>query len=326
MKVVPFTGKYIEDAAKIVLEAYKVERNSVEILPWHEDYLQIMMQDMSSLPGSEAGVAGFAALEGGKLLGFIAGGYPVERFFSSHKGVYVPLTCHGAAGQHRRLVYQRLYEAVSGAWVREGRLTHCLSMFAHDAEAVDAWYWLGFGLRCVDAIRPLTDVEDANRESGLKIRKAGPEDAETLYPLHLEHCGYYRNAPLFMPSVDVEDGLEELRKWLMGKDQHLWVAYADDTPVSYMRIHRGGESFVSDDPLMYNINAAYTTNATRGTGAGAQLLSAIVEWVREQGCVRLGVDYESFNIYGSRFWLRHFTPFMFSPVRSIDDRVIGGGI
>jgi hypothetical protein len=35
------------------------------------------------------------------------------------------------------------------------------------------------------------------------------------------------------------------------------------------------------------------------------------------------VDYESFNVPGSRFWLKHFTPFMLSAVRFIDDRIIG---
>lgn len=318
MKIEKLSQCHVEDAASLVLEGYLGERESVGILPLHDSYREYFMRELAGMAGD--GVAAVAAVEHGRLAGFLAG-YPVEKFFSSRAGVYVPLYGHGAAGADRRYVYQRLYAEVSGLWVREGRLTHCVSMFAHDATAVDSWYWLGFGLRCVDAIRPLVSI-DTFGKSALEIRKALPEDAETLFPLHSEHCRYYRKAPLFMPHVGLEDTLEDFRHKIEGDDHHLWAAYDNGKPISYMRTRHGGETFVSDDPKIVNICSAFTAESARGTGAGAAILAAIVEWAKEHGCERLGVDYESFNIFGSRFWMKHFTPFMFSAVRCIDDRII----
>lgn len=324
MTIEPFKESHIEDAARMALDAYLAEQSSVQILPPDNGgFLDVFSQELKGLTGA-SDPAGFAATERGRLVGLLAG-YPVEHFFSSHGGVYVPLAGHCATGPEKRLVAQKLYEAASGAWVREGRLTHCISMFAHDAETVDTWYWLGFGLRCVDAMRTLAPVAGA-AASALEVRKAEPKDAETLFPLHAEHCRYYGMPPLFMPSVSMEDSPEDFRQWLSEKDHHLWAAWRGGEPVSYMRIRHGGETFVSDDPKTMNICAAYTKAEARGTGAGGMLLSAIVDWMREQGYERLGTDYESFNIYGSRFWMKHFTPFMFSAVRCIDDRIPGSNL
>lgn len=321
MKIVQFQRSHVEDAAGLVMEAYQAERQSVISLPVYEDKGGLM-ESLAGLVEDSTGLPGFAAVEGGRLLGHIAG-YPVDQFFSTHRGVYVPPQGIAAAGHDRSQVFQRLYEAASAAWVGEGRLTHCVSFWAHDAAAQEAWYWLGFGLRCVDAIRPLTDVAGAGKPSGLRIGKAAPGDADALYPLHTEHCGYYRNAPLFMPHVEVEGGLEEFRQWLAGEGNHLWAAYAGARPVSYMRISRGlGNSFATRGEDSYHICGAFTTPDARGTGAATVLLQAIVDWLREQHCDRLSVDYESFNIYGSRFWRKHFASFLYSPVRAIDDRII----
>lgn len=319
MDIVPFTAGHVRDAARLVLDHYLAERRAVGILPLHGHYEGLFAGALEAMAGAP-GVAGFAAAEGGELLGFLVG-YPVDTFFSSHRGVYVPVYGHGARGGDRRLIYSRLYEAASEAWVGEGRLAHAVTMFAHDRGAVDAWFRLCFGLRCVDAIRPLAPVAGV-KASGLRVRKAAPGDAEALHPLHAAHCLYYRRAPLFMPAVALEDTLPVFRDWLAGEGNHLWAAWEGGTPVSYMRICRGGETFVSDDPDMFNICGAYTAEHARGRGAGALLLSAIVDWMRERGCARLGVDYESFNVSGSRFWEKHFEAFTYSLTRCVDDRIL----
>jgi GNAT superfamily N-acetyltransferase len=79
---------------------------------------------------------------------------------------------------------------------------------------------------------------------------------------------------------------------------------------------------VSDDPEMLNICGGYSLESVRGSGASTAILSALLEWMREHGYMRLGVDFESFNRLGSRFWLRHFEPFTYSLFRRIDERVL----
>ncbi len=321
LDIVPFQTAYAQDAAMMVLAGYRIERQSIPALPVYED-AEAMVQSIAALAEATTELPGFAAMQEGRLVGFLAG-YPIHEFFSSHNGVYVPPHGHCAAGADRRLIYQRLYEAASAVWVGEKRLTHSLSFWAHDIEAQDTWYWLGFGLRCVDAVRPLTDVTGLVENTGLIIRKAAPEEAEGLFTLHTKHCEYYRSAPLFMPHVDVESNAGEFRRWLEEDGNHLWAAYAGGEVVSYMRVSQGcGNSFATRDAGTYHVTGAFTAPAARGTGAASQLLQAIVEWLRDRGQERLTVDYESFNNHGSRFWQKHFTSFLFSPVRVIDDRII----
>ncbi len=320
MVVVPFRSAHAEDAASLVLEGYRMESLSAPDLPVVDDRGAIAGM-IAGLASENTGLPGFAALESGRLVGFLAG-FAIPEFFGSHNGVYVPAHGNGAAGVDRRLIFQKLYEAASAAWVGERRLTHSISLWAHDAEVLDAWYWLGFGLRCVDAVRSLSDVAGFGRETGLAVRKAAPEDAESLFELHVEHCNYYRSAPLFMPHVEVEGSAEEFRSWLEEDGNHLWAAYSGEKAVSYLRVSRGcGNSFATMGKDSYHVTGAFTAPAARGNGAASQLLQATTEWLRQQGQRRLTVDYESFNNQGSRFWRKHFTSFLFSPVRVIDDRI-----
>lgn len=318
MEITRLTAAHVEDAAALVLDGYRAEREAVRVLPFQDGYRGMFAQNIAGLADNQSGIESFAAVERGRLAGFLAG-YPAGVLFSSYNGVYVPLFGHAASGNDKRLVYQRLYTAASGAWVRDGRPMHAASFFAHDRVVLDAWFWLGFGLRCVDAIRPLSAV-DAGGAVKLDIRKATAEDADKLFPLHAEHCAYYATPPLFMPDVEMEHGAEEFKCWLGEKDHHQWAAYADGKPVSYMRVRHDGETFVAGEPDTINICGAYTRPDFRGTGVGAALLQAVMAWAKERGYARLGVDYESFNVMGSRFWMKHFTPFMLSAVRFIDDR------
>ncbi len=318
MEITRFKSAHAEDAAALVLDGYRAEREAVRVLPLQDGYRDMFTQSIAGLADNQTGIESFAAVERGRLAGFLAG-YPAGQMFSTFKGVYVPLFGHAASGIDKRSVYQQLYAAASDAWVRGGRPMQAVSFFAHDRVVLDAWYWLGFGLRCVDAIRPLTAV-DAGGAAEPDIRKATPEDADELFPLHAEHCAYYSNPPLFMPGVEMEHGPEEFKRWLGEKDHHQWAVYADGKPVSYMRARHDGETFVAREPDTINVCGAYTRPELRGTGAGAALLQAVVAWAKERGYARLGVDFESFNTLGSRFWMKHFTPFMLSAVRFIDDR------
>ena len=314
MEFVKLNRGHAEAAASLLLDAYRVERRFVPILP-DSDYRELFTAQASSM--ADAGL-GVAAMENGKLAGFLSG-FPVDNFFGASRGVYVPLHGHGTLKDGKRFIYQQLYAAASKSWVREGLTSHVITLFAHDTEAVDTWFWQGFGLRCVDAIRPLAAVEAPS--NGLQIRRVMPGDAELLIGLHREHQRYYRNAPLFMP-VKADCTAEKLWEWLTAKKHYMWAAFDGETPISYMRLRHEGETFVSDDEKMMNICSAFTTESVRRSGAGAQLLNCIVSWMAENSFERLGVDYESFNSYASRFWTKRFTAFTYSLTRRIDERIV----
>lgn len=70
-----------------------------------------------------------------------------------------------------------------------------------------------------------------------------------------------------------------------------------------------------------NITGAYVLESERKKGIGTMLLGAIQEWLLQNGYTLCGVDFESINITGSRFWNKHFVPYAYSMVRRIDERI-----
>lgn len=316
MNIIPFDENHIREAGELLLEAYQAECAAVPILPDSGD-AGFFARMVLELAGNGLGVA---AMEEGRLLGFLTG-MEAGELFGASRGIYIPIYGHCAKGRDRQFTCQQLYAAASDIWVQKGLLSHVITMYAHDAVAVNAWFWQNFGLRCVDAIRPLNDVPVREKEN-LDIHRIRPQDSETLLELHKEHWRYYKNAPMFM-HVHEDCSLEELHGWLSKKDQYAFAALENGEPVAYMLLRHGGETFASDDVLSMNICGAYVKPGLRGSGYGAAILQTIVSWLRENGFKRLGVDYESFNIQGSRFWQKHFTAFTYSLTRRIDERAAG---
>jgi GNAT superfamily N-acetyltransferase len=315
MNIIPLEKNHIREAGELLWEAYQTERAAVPVLPESGD-AAFFARLASKLCGNGLGVA---AVEEGRLLGFLTG-LEAGELFGTSRGVYVPIYGHSVKGRDRQLIYRQLYAAASEIWVRKGLLSHAVTMYAHDDLAVNAWFWQNFGLRCVDAVRPLDDVP-ANGKENCDIRRIQPNDAGILLELYKEHGRYYRNAPMFM-HVREDCSLEELRGWLAGKDQYAFAAFENGAPAAYMLLRHGGESFASDDAMSMNICGAYVKPGLRGSGYGAAVLQSIVIWLRENGYARLGVDYESFNIQGSRFWQKHFIAFTYSLARRIDERAV----
>jgi len=114
-----------------------------------------------------------------------------------------------------------------------------------------------------------------------------------------------------------------VREGLTSRDQFTWIALDDERPVAKMNVRKGGEyPFIADDEKTINVCGAFALPEARGTGVSANLLNEIIQWAKAKGYERLGVDYESFNRLGSRFWEKHFTPFAYCIFRKIDEQIL----
>ena len=315
MTIEKFNKQHTEDAVKLVALNYRQELGSVPSLP-NKDFYSYFSSSINEMTDRQFGVT---AIQNGKLVGFLSG-LPINAFKGLHRGILCDIYAHGATGD-KKDVYQRLYEHISEIWVRNGCLTHAISIFAHEKETVDTWFHLGFGNRCVDAIRPLTDVTGI-KNNHCKIRIATEKDAERLLAIEREDRQYFSRAPLFMPAIDVPT-IDDMIESLTLKDHFTWIALDNEKPVAKMNIRKGGEyPFIADDEKTINVYGAYALPEARGTGVAASLLNEIVQWAKARGYERLGVDYESFNRLGSRFWEKHFTPFAYCMFRKIDERIL----
>ena len=246
----------------------------------------------------------------------------MDTLFGKTKGVYIPLYGHGIFAEDQnqiRKIYQKMYTYASALWVKKGYLSHSITVYAKNHTDVDTWFWLGFGNRCVDSIKPCEAVESTNKS--LTIKKATLEDLELIAHLEGKNHNYFRTAPLFMPVEDTNP-LESLIEWYSAENRHLWIAFESENPVGFMRIQNEGESYISCHQRIMNITGAYIIPEKRGSNIATQLLNAIQNWLLDNNYPLLGVDFESFNVKGASFWNRHFTPYTFSLSRRIDERIL----
>lgn len=286
-------------------------------LPPPGDFEKLVTTNITTLQKEGSG---WAFYETNQLKGFLAG-YKMDTLFGKAKGVYIPLYGHAIFAEEENEIrknYQKMYSYASAQWVKDGYLSHTITVYAKNCIDVDTWFWLGFGNRCVDSIKSCETVETTNQKK--RIKKAEFEDLESLAILEEKNHKYFRTTPLFMPAEDTNP-LKSLKEWFSAENRHLWLAFESEKPVGFMRIQNEGESFISYHKSIMNITGAYIIPEKRGGNIATDLLNEIQNWLLKNDYPLLGVDFESFNIKGASFWNSHFTPYTFSLSRRIDERI-----
>jgi len=152
---------FLEEAKTLLYENFNEARLTHGILP--EDV---------RLPSVEVlftNGLGAAAVENGKLIGFLSGFGPWGPVFCTKDtmGVYSPLHAHAAVKENRKRIYQRLYQFAAEKWVRAGAGSHTITLYDPDDDAREAFFEYGFGKRCVDLIRTTGISENLTRRQAL---------------------------------------------------------------------------------------------------------------------------------------------------------------
>jgi len=310
----PINISYINEAVNMIMFAYDTERKSIPYLPNYNFYKSIY----ASINGLFSVGNGVVAIQANRLVGFLAG-FVVNKFFSRYSGIYCPIFGHGAIGEKRIEIYQRLYEQAADLWVKHSHVTHAITVFSHDQDLIESWFWQGFGLRCIDAIRKTSTV--TFKKSPIRIKKLMLADVPTLSGIYTQHKNYFRRSPIFMLK-DTEDVVREHYNSLLKENHHEWIAYHNDIPVGIMSIAPTAETFIADHPSIMNINGAYIVEGERGRGIGTMLLRTVQEWLLLNKYQLCGVDFESINPLGRGFWMKYFLPYTYSLVRKIDERLL----
>ncbi len=321
ISVTNLTAEHLPQAAALAAEAYEGERLHVPVLPERPTYDQEIAAALTRWLGRAPGVA---AMHGDRLVGYLIG-IPVPKMRGRHRGIYVAEWANGAAGTNRDLVYRYMHEALSEKWVANGCMTHAVSVYSHDQEALDAWFWSSFGLLVVDAVRDLSPLK-AQVPPGIEIRKATVDDLDEVVRIRVAQQRYMARPPIFMPLLEFE-AAKDRREFLENPANALFLATRGGRAVAYIQWEPEGHGTARavHDPGTVAITGAYTEDEYRRGGIGAALLGTLVDQAKQAGYRRVSVDFESFNIYGSRFWLKHFTPVCYSVIRYLDDRILWAG-
>lgn len=313
LNIVDFSRSHIEEAVALARANYEEERQFVAALPEVD-----AMPDLT--PFADNGL-GAAAFENGRLLGFLCCFRPSDNAFGTTrvKGTFSPCHAHGAVQENRGYIFNRLYQAAAEKWVKNGIVSHAIGLYAHDAQAINSFFLNGFGLRCIDAIRPMEEIECAPLTDFIFCEL--PKDKLTdILQLNNMLILHFCQSPIFMarPQRDRQSLQNELGR----QNSRYFAAYKEKVMVAYVKIMDSGESFISEENSVKNICGAFCLPEYRGMGVYQNLLNFTISSLKKEGYTRLGVDFESFNPTARGFWLKYFTAYTNGVVRRIDERVL----
>lgn len=312
MQILDFTKEWLPQAQRLAEENYAEARAAVPVLP------------ESALPPldhfAENGM-GAAAVENGVLLGFLGGFLPFRPVYCTPDtaGVWSPLHAHGVQKENREKIWQRLYQAAGEKWAKAGAASHSITLYTQDLDAQKALYFYGFGARCTDLMRPLTEIP-AQDHPGIRFAELSAENAALLRPLRHALVDHLGKSPCFMKHDETgTTGFLDRRE---ADPPRMCAAFCGDLPIAYMELDDEGENFASCVPGTGNICGAYCLPEYRGQGIAQALLNAVIRTLRQEDYTRLGVDCETINPTAVHFWRKHFTPYTTSVVRRIDENAV----
>lgn len=324
IQVTDFTRGHIEAALDLARANYEAERACVPDLP-----PQIPIPDLE--PFAQNGM-GVAALMDGALAGYLCACAPFARAFRSTDavGVFSPMHANAVTGtiaaRDRAMIYARLYEAAGEKWAGAGATSHAVCVYAHDEAAQTQLFRYGFGMRCVDAMRDVSDPESAHMPdassgaSGVRCVELARGAFARAHPLNALLDAHMARSPTFMLRAGASEA--EFVREAAEAEARVFAALDGESVVAFLQARRGGETIACDAPGYMHIAGAYCLPGYRGKGVFGDLLGFTVRALREDGCVRLGVDYESINPAAHGFWQKHFRPYTYGLVRRIDEHAL----
>lgn len=312
MKITEFKREHVAEAAALFVENYQRQRQVVPVLPGLMAEAAQVVERLTRLLNVSSGVV---AVENGRLLGYLAW-YLVPHFRDTfRRGAYVPEWGHAVMDEGKMSVYQALYRAAAGQWAAAGCQVHAITLLAHDREAEQAWFWHGFGLTVVDAVRPVRPL-DSLAQTTLHIRQAAIEDAAAFTILDAEHWQHYSLPPILMTA---RTGLDEAGNiaFLSRPKNSVWLACDGAHLAGFIRCdveNFDGVAIVESDRTVA-ITGAYVRPAYRGQRAATALLDAALRHYEALDFSCCALNFESLNPEATAFWLNYFEPVCHSLLR-----------
>lgn len=314
-RILSFTKKHLEDAAKLFIRRYKEMRSKSAILPSQYENKDVILPLLENFVDNGPGVV---AMRGAHLVGFLTG--QVLADFRGHRAVWSPEWANAAEVGDSKEIYQSMYEVLSSKWVADGCSNHLITLFTDDYDAIDTWFWESFAMAGVDALRDLSTIGE--RAPNIRIRKTEIQDLHLLSKFYEKLSQHLLAAPTFVKK-EHEDEREHCEKLLSDLLCPHWFAYLGKDPVAFIGLEPANSSdcHIVRDEKTIRVAGAFTLKDERHQGVATSLLSHAIEWAKSAGYIRCTVDFEPENIVARRFWLRHFQPICYSLVRHVDESI-----
>ena len=313
MDIFDFEKRHIKEATAIVLANYNDERRFVKELP--------QLRDVPDLEGFAENGLGVTAFENDKMVGFLRCCEPFDNAFraTNARGVFSPMGANAAVSENRSKIYAAMYQAAGAKWVRAGAVSHAVCLYAHDEAIQRQFFRYGFGLRCLDAVRPM-ELIDCEPCAGYDFDELSKDEYHSVYPLHIALYRHYRESPFFMNRTP--ETQEEFTDSSMQDGGRYFAARQNGKLIAYLKIAGSGETFIASGSAYRHIRGAYCLPEHRGRGVYQNLLNLAISTLKKEGYTKFGVNFESFNPTARGFWLKYFSAYTNSVVRRIDERIM----
>lgn len=323
--IVPFQDQFIEAAGAMLAQRHRRDRLRLPDLPARcEDAAAASAAVAANW--QQSGVAGVAALHDGRLKGYLLGRPLIDELWGRSAWVR-PAGCALAPDEDTEVV-RHLYAALAAPWVDQGIFFHFALQPVADPALVHAWFSLSFGIEQIYGLAGLTqiDLSPPPAVPGLEIRRAGPEDRQTLADFSDIIWRHQVQAPVWgimLPELVAEQrtGWAEL---VDDANVAVWLAFLDGEPVGcqcYWPAETSDDDLLTPDGCC-ELSVAGTRPHVRGRGIGTALTRHNLAHARAAGYSTCITDWRSTNLPAARFWPRQgFRPIAYRLVRRVDARI-----
>ncbi len=311
--IVEFNVNHIDQAMDIALSRYNLERGRVPALP-HFDAVPNLT------PFAEFGL-GVAAFLGSEMVGFLCSVPAFSNAFRSTDaiGAFSPMHANGAIGKDRASIYDRMYQAAGKKWADAGASSHAVCLYAHDSEVQELFFRRGFGLRCMDALCRMDQI-DAPESTEVDFAELPAAELPSIFPLNLLLDRHMASSPTFiLRSSDSEPAFCEKAAQSHAR---FFAAKTGCRPVAFIKAEQDGETFICGIPGYLHIAGAYCLPEYRGSGTAQNLINFVIRTLKAEGFTHLGVDFESINPTAFGFWPKYFGVYTHSVTRRIDEHAL----
>jgi ribosomal protein S18 acetylase RimI-like enzyme len=312
IKVIPFEHEYVPAAAELFRRGLKrLRRLTTNLSPVLDDEAALHPRLESLVRRGSA----LCAVHEGEIAGYF-GWIVIDDFRDTGRRAGLSLEWMHAVDEGLEMpVYNALYRRAALAWQESGVQIHAVSLLAGSPASEQAWFWNGFGLAVVDAVRSTRSIEAPVPDKFI-LRLAERADAAWLCELEAEHFQHYAAPPVLMP-LRRSSSLDEMDEFLNKAGNRIWLAEKNGAAAAYLQFqdesHGAAEVVQSSDNTA--ITGAYTRPQQRGLGLAPALLDAGLKDAAQRGFKRCSVDFETFNPEAAAFWMHYFTPVCFSLLR-----------
>ena len=311
-----FSEKHIDDAVRLALAELEAERTHCPDLPC-EDFSGHLTGILHWLSGQPFGKA---AMCGEKLVGYLIFAGPWDGFFGDVKGVFSPLggSAFSYEYENRGRLASMLFASVAEEFVEQNVFSCAMSRYAHDEATAKSFVLNGFGIRCADFVRELSEFDLRNNSCGAVFRELSTDEFRSVEQLQRGLHKHLANAPVFFPGDDFD---EWFGQWIKRDTMRIFAAEADGRIIGFISVDDTAENFITEHGAMKNICGAYFDENYRGNGIAQALLAFIADTLKAEGVTHLGVDCETLNPTALNFWGKYFEPYTYSFARRIDERI-----